>query len=95
MNSNSKSNLTLKDLRIKAGLTQHQLAILLDMRVNTISEWERGVTEPRIPVRKVLLLCKTLDCSLEELIDCLDNIKMVDQYDSSTTTLESIIPVAS
>jgi transcriptional regulator with XRE-family HTH domain len=73
LDSSSKSNITLKDLRIKAGLTQRQIAILLDMRVNTIGEWERGITEPRIPIRKVLLLCKTLNCTLEELIECLDN----------------------
>jgi transcriptional regulator with XRE-family HTH domain len=79
LKTDQKSNYTLKDLRVNAGLTQYELALILDLRGNTISEWERGLTEPRIPIRKVLLLCQTLDCSLDDLILALDETKNTSQ----------------
>ena len=68
MDSVHKSTKTLKELRRQAGLTQYELSQILDVREKTVSEWERGVTEPHIPPKKVLLLCDTLDCSLDELV---------------------------
>ena len=36
----------LKTLREKLGLTQSEMAVLLDMPVNTLSRWERGSNSP-------------------------------------------------
>jgi transcriptional regulator with XRE-family HTH domain len=58
----------LKELRIQTGLTQYALAETLGIMQGTVCDWERGSNEPRIPVSKVLLLCQTLNCSLEELV---------------------------
>jgi transcriptional regulator with XRE-family HTH domain len=63
-----KSIRSLKELRIQTGLTQYALAETLGIRQGTVCDWERGTNEPRIPVSKVLLLCQTLNCSLEELV---------------------------
>jgi transcriptional regulator with XRE-family HTH domain len=62
------STRSLKELRIQTGLTQYALAETLGIRQGTVCDWERGTNEPRIPVSKVLLLCQTLNCSLEELV---------------------------
>jgi DNA-binding XRE family transcriptional regulator len=58
----------LKELRLEIGLTQHQLSQILDVRVKTVSDWERGVKQPHMPPARMLFLCKTLNCSLEELV---------------------------
>ncbi|MFN4271160.1 MAG: helix-turn-helix domain-containing protein, partial [Thermosynechococcus sp.] len=51
-------NPDLAALRQKAGLTQERLAEILGVRQATISDWERGVQMPHMPLDKVLLLCK-------------------------------------
>jgi DNA-binding XRE family transcriptional regulator len=68
LNEVQKSRRSLKELRIQTGLTQYALAETLGIRQGTVCDWERGTNEPRIPVSKVLLLCQTLNCSLEELV---------------------------
>jgi transcriptional regulator with XRE-family HTH domain len=63
-----KSIKNLKELRLQEGLTQEKLAIILDVRVKTVSDWERGVKQPRMTPPRMLFLCQTLKCSLEELV---------------------------
>jgi DNA-binding XRE family transcriptional regulator len=75
LNHVHKSTKSLKELRIKAGLTQHELADILDVRPKTTGAWERGESEPHIPVSKIVLLCKTFDCSLEELAEAIEMAK--------------------
>lgn len=38
--------MTLREARLRAGLTQVQLASRVGARQNTISAWESGVTQP-------------------------------------------------
>lgn len=54
-------------LRSKCGLTQKQVADKLEMTVQTISNWETGVRSPRLTPKQTLVLCKALECTLEEL----------------------------
>lgn len=53
--------------RKKKNLTQEQLAEILNVNNRTISRWENGRNMPDISLFK--LLCKTLDISVEELIN--------------------------
>lgn len=46
-------------VRQQRGWTQKQLAIELDVRANTISNWERGVSGPRPAEEKLLKLLLT------------------------------------
>jgi transcriptional regulator with XRE-family HTH domain len=62
------STRNLKELRLEVGLTQYQLSQILDVRIKTVSDWERGVKQPHMPPLRMLFLCKTLNCSLEELV---------------------------
>jgi DNA-binding transcriptional regulator YiaG len=68
MSNVQKSIRNLKELRLEVGLTQYQLSQILDVRIKTVSDWERGVKQPHMPPPKMLFLCKTLNCSLEELV---------------------------
>jgi transcriptional regulator with XRE-family HTH domain len=72
MNQVHKSIKTLKDLRIQTGLTQYELSEILEVRGKTVGEWERGVTQPRMSAAKFLLMCNTLNCSLEELVSAIE-----------------------
>jgi transcriptional regulator with XRE-family HTH domain len=73
MNSEQKLNIKLKDLRTKNKKTQRQLGDALGLRSQTISDWERGFTNPRISLRQASILCHELNCSIHELADAVDN----------------------
>lgn len=57
--------MTLKELRKETGLTQEQVAKLLDVDQTAVSNWERGKFEP---VRKYRVkLAKLYGCAVDEL----------------------------
>jgi transcriptional regulator with XRE-family HTH domain len=39
---------TIRELRLKAFLTQAELAMKIGVRAETVSTWERGVVRPRM-----------------------------------------------
>lgn len=60
----------LKDLREKAGLTQHQLADKIGSHQPRIADWEREPDEKgyrRIPLDKARAAAKALGCMLWDL----------------------------
>jgi len=59
---------TLMKLREAAGLTQRELAQLLDVTVTTVSGWENGRHEPRLSFSQTKLLTEILKCSLDDLV---------------------------
>ncbi|MBD2256429.1 helix-turn-helix transcriptional regulator [Pseudanabaena sp. FACHB-2040] len=63
------NQLTLKQLRERAGLTQRQLADVLGVTVTTISSWERGVKKPSLSFAQVQKIIETLGCTLAELVE--------------------------
>ena len=56
----------LKRLRVKANLTQEQLAIKLNISRQSISKWERDVGLPNLTYLKPL--SKILKCTIEDLL---------------------------
>lgn len=55
----------IKNLRLKAGYTQEQLADLLDVDQTTVSKWE---TDDSVPGARLLQpLAKTLNCTVNDL----------------------------
>jgi transcriptional regulator with XRE-family HTH domain len=76
MNDVDKSIKNLKELRLLTGLTQEKLSQILDVRIKTVSDWERGVKQPRMSAQKMLLLCQALDCSLDELVLAIDQAQI-------------------
>ncbi|MGJ8514831.1 helix-turn-helix domain-containing protein [Carnimonas bestiolae] len=46
--------LQVKNIRLKAGLTQQQFAELIDVRIGTLRNWEQGRREPTGPARSLI-----------------------------------------
>ncbi len=59
----------LRKQREKLGLTQRDIAQALDKTVQTISNWETGIYEPKMTPREVKVLCRLLKWTLEEMPD--------------------------
>ncbi len=57
----------IKILREEKGITQRQLAIMLNMSYKTISHWESGYTEPSLSAIKALK--EVFDVSYDDLLD--------------------------
>lgn len=62
----SKFDLQLRALRIKKGLTLAGLAEKIGTNYQAVGRWERGTTE--ITLGDALKVCRTLDCTLDELV---------------------------
>ena len=77
MSQDQRSQPTPVNLRKRAGLTQRQVAWALDIRESTVSEWERGLSVPRLTLRKVSLMMKVYQCSLDELIEAFESNQVV------------------
>lgn len=67
--TNEEQNLTLVNLRHKAKVTQKTLADALGVSDHTIRNWEKGRAEAELQLWQVKALCRTLQCSLEDLPD--------------------------
>lgn len=61
--------LTLAKLRQRSGLTQRQLADALGVTVGTISDWERGIKEPRPNFAQTKRIMEVLHCTIDELVE--------------------------
>jgi transcriptional regulator with XRE-family HTH domain len=66
----------LKKLRIRAGLTQDELAQRIpgkagekNLSQRAISAWERGEYQPELTIPQIKALCKALGVTLDELPD--------------------------
>ena len=65
----------LKRLRCNAGLTQKQLANMIDYSEKSLSKWESGIAVP--PGAVLPLLAKSLNCSIDDLFA---TVKVVEYY---------------
>lgn len=55
-------------LRKAAGLTQAQLASLLDVTENTVQNWEKGKGNLKW-IERVIKLCRLFECTPEGLVE--------------------------
>ena len=58
--------IAIERLRVKAGMSQQELANELNITQGAVSQWEKGVTAPSID--KLPELAKILNCSIDELL---------------------------
>ena len=56
----------IKETRKKRGLTQKQLAELLGVKQQNISDWERGERSPSI--KNLKKLAEILNCQIDDLV---------------------------
>ena len=60
----------LKELRKEKGLTQRQLAALINKSETGLASWEQGLSEPN--VNDLRLLCKIFEVSADYLLGLVD-----------------------
>lgn len=56
--------LTLKDIRLRAGVTQLDLSTACNVTQGAVSRWESGTVPPR---KYHAIICRKLDISAEDL----------------------------
>ena len=66
---NAEEAITFAYLRKRAGLTQRQIAIAMDVTVGTISQWENGGQRPRLFPEQMQKLLQLLNCTLDEFVE--------------------------
>lgn len=66
MEENSVNELTLMNLRERAGLTRRQLANAVGVTEKTIYVWESNCKEPKMTPSQIESYLKTVGCSFEE-----------------------------
>ena len=74
--SEEKRLLTPMDLRKRVGLTQRQVAVALDKKVATISDWERRITKPRLTFSETKKMMEVFGCTLDELIEAYEELQV-------------------
>ena len=57
--------LRIKEIRIKSGMSQLELANKLNVNQTAISQWERGASYPSY--EKLPILARLLNCTIDEL----------------------------
>lgn len=70
MRNNLKSqvqNFMIKELRERAGLTQEQLAVKLNISSATLRRWEKEGIAPAMTVNEWLILCTAVGIRFSEL----------------------------
>lgn len=66
----------LRELRIKSGLTQNEIANKLGVSGQTILNWENGIYEPKIS--QLIQLADLFEVSVDYLIERKNNDRSVD-----------------
>lgn len=61
----------IKDLRVKKGLTQKQLAAMVNKSVTGLASWEQGLSEPS--VNDIRALCEIFEVSADYLLGLAEN----------------------
>ena len=64
---------TMKLLRVNAGLTAQQVAQELGVAESTVRNWDHGRTEPQLKLRQVQTLARLYKCSIDDLITAVNN----------------------
>ena len=76
MNKNTRTRkMTLAGLREEARLSQKDLGDILGVTDQTVSNWEKNRSIPRLTVRQVVELLAALPCTLTELAEICDEIE--------------------
>lgn len=55
----------IRSLRKEKGLTQEKLAEMVQVDQTAISQWERGITQPKL--KNCLQLARILGCNVEDI----------------------------
>ncbi len=73
-----RTPITFADLIKRAGLTQRAIAVAMNKRESTLSDWVRRISYPSLTFAEILQLQVLLDCSIEELAIAFDDFSEED-----------------
>lgn len=59
--------MNIEQKRKECGLTQKELASMLDVTQGAISQWEQGSVEPSL--KYIVMMAKIFGCTVDELIN--------------------------
>ncbi|NEQ31330.1 MAG: helix-turn-helix domain-containing protein [Leptolyngbya sp. SIO4C5] len=76
MTSEGEKCLTPVELRQRIGLTQVQLAIAIGKSPSTIAKWEARAVVPKGTPSEIKRLCEIYCCTLDQLIEAFEDIKI-------------------
>ena len=65
---------TFMNRRKKLGLTQRDVALAVGVTVQTISNWETGLYQPKLTLPQTLKLSQVLQTDLSELVQMFDTL---------------------
>lgn len=69
MKHESNKESTLVKLRQRLELTQKDIADALGVTEQTVRNWEQGKAVPRLTIPQMKVLCRLLQCPIEEVPD--------------------------
>ncbi len=61
------TNSPFRKLRLKAQLSQEQLAKNIGVAVSTVRRWEKGQAEPTMTVSQMKAFCETVNTNIDKL----------------------------
>jgi transcriptional regulator with XRE-family HTH domain len=53
-------------------LTQRRVAVALDVRESTVSEWERGISKPHLLPSQLKKMMEVYKCDLDDIIEAFE-----------------------
>lgn len=65
------------------GITQSDLAKILDVTTQTVRNWEKGKTFPTLDIRLIGPFAEIIGVSVQSLINALDGVEVNDQVERS------------
>ena len=75
----------LRELRVKSGLTQNEIAVKLGVSGQTILNWENGIYEPKI--NQLIQLADLFNVSVDYLLERKGNEKRVEDICKELETI--------
>lgn len=80
--------INIKKARLRAELTQKELADMINVKHNSISDWENDKTEPNVD--NIADLCKALRVSPDQLLGISVAQQTIDDTDTEKVTPEQV-----
>lgn len=78
----NQASTKLKALRVKAGLTQREVAESVGINPGTYTQYEQGVKNfDHARINVILGVCIKLNCTLEDILESNDYLELYKQYE--------------
>lgn len=86
MSNEKKTGELIKEARLRAGMTQAQLAAILHIPYQSIGQWERGIRKPK--AETIRAIADALNVDPYSLTSWDDSTKLVKQYSDASDLIK-------